>query len=56
MAADSLFELCAGTLDWSVAISDGRISASGERSDLSGLFHELAGFFDQSGWKHRIAE
>jgi Bacterial SCP ortholog len=56
MAADSLFGLCAGTLEWSVAVGDGRISASGERSDLSGLFLQLAGFFDQSGWKHRIAE
>ena len=36
MTADSLFALCAGTLDWSVAVSDGRITASGERSDLSG--------------------
>lgn len=28
-------ELCTGVLDWSTAVSTGRLRASGERSDLS---------------------
>ncbi len=29
--------LCTGTLAWAVAVRDGRVRASGERSDLSGF-------------------
>ena len=38
MGADELFGLIDGSLDWFDATSDGRITASGERSDLSQLF------------------
>ena len=42
MSAEVLFEISAGKIMWSDAIGDGRISASGERSDLSSLFLQLA--------------
>ena len=42
MSADVLFEIAGGKINWQEAISDGRISASGERSDLSALFQQLA--------------
>ena len=41
MSAEVLFEIAAGKINWQEAISDGRISASGERSDISGLFQQL---------------
>jgi hypothetical protein len=41
MSADVLFDISAGKINWPDAISDGRISASGERSDLSALFQQL---------------
>ena len=41
MSADVLFEIAGGKINWQEAISDGRISASGERSDLSALFQQL---------------
>ena len=42
MNADVLFGIVGGKINWPDAISDGRISASGERSDLSALFQQLA--------------
>ena len=42
MSADVLFEISTGKINWISAISDGRISASGERSDLSALFQQLS--------------
>ena len=42
MSADVLFEISAGKINWPYAISDGRISESGERSDLSALFQQLS--------------
>ena len=42
MSAEVLFDISAGKITWSNAIGDGRISASGERSDLSSLFLPLA--------------
>ena len=42
MSAEVLFEISAGKITWPDAIGDGRISASGERSDLSSLFLQLA--------------
>jgi hypothetical protein len=42
MSAEVLFDISAGKISWSDAIGDGRISASGERSDLSKLFLQLA--------------
>ena len=42
MSAEVLFDISAGKISWSDAIGDGRISASGERSDLSSLFLQLA--------------
>ena len=42
MSADVLFDIVGGKINWPDAISDGRISASGERSDLSALFQQLA--------------
>ena len=42
MSADVLFEISAGKINWQEAISDGRISASGERSDISALFQQIA--------------
>jgi hypothetical protein len=42
MSAEVLFAISAGKINWASAISDGRISASGERSDLSALFQQLS--------------
>jgi hypothetical protein len=42
MSAEVLFDISAGKITWPDAIGDGRISASGERSDLSNLFLQLA--------------
>ncbi len=42
MSADVLFDIAGGKINWTDAISDGRISASGERSDISALFQQLA--------------
>ena len=42
MSAEVLFDISAGKITWHDAIGDGRISASGERSDLSSLFLQLA--------------
>ena len=42
MSAEVLFEIAGGKINWQEAISDGRISASGERSDISALFQHLA--------------
>jgi hypothetical protein len=42
MSAEVLFAISSGAITWGDAISDGRISASGERSDLSALFLQLA--------------
>lgn len=42
MGADELFGLLDGSLLWSDGIDDGRITASGERADLSGLFRLAA--------------
>ncbi|MDA0260498.1 MAG: sterol carrier family protein [Actinobacteria bacterium] len=41
MSADVLFDISTGKITWQSAIADGRISASGERSDLSALFQQL---------------
>ena len=38
MGAEELFALIDGSLKWSDGVSDGRITASGERSDLTQLF------------------
>ena len=42
MGADELFGLLDGSLQWSDGIDDGRITASGERADLSALFRLAA--------------
>jgi len=42
MSAEVLFDIASGKINWTDAISDGRISASGERSDLSALFQQLS--------------
>jgi hypothetical protein len=42
MGATELFGLIAGTLEWSDGLRNGRITASGERSDLSQLFQQAA--------------
>ena len=42
MSAEVLFDISTGKISWTSAIADGRISASGERSDLSALFQQLA--------------
>ena len=42
MSAEVLFDISKGKINWTRAISDGRISASGERSDLSALFQQLS--------------
>jgi hypothetical protein len=42
MSAEILFDIAGGKINWTDAISDGRISASGERSDLSALFQQLS--------------
>jgi hypothetical protein len=36
MAPATWLELSSGTLDWTEAVADGRIAATGPRSDLSG--------------------
>jgi hypothetical protein len=41
MSAEVLFDISKGKINWASAISDGRISASGQRSDLSALFQQL---------------
>ena len=41
MSAEVLFDISTGKITWQSAIADGRISASGERSDLSPLFQQL---------------
>ena len=38
MDADTLLALAGGGLSWAEGVAEGRIRASGERSDLSGLF------------------
>ena len=42
MGADEFIALIDGSLEWSDGINDGRITASGERSDLSLLFQLAA--------------
>jgi len=42
MGADEFIGLIDGSLQWADGISDGRITASGERSDLSALFLRAA--------------
>jgi hypothetical protein len=42
MSADVLLAISSGAITWDDAVGDGRISASGERSDLSNLFLQLA--------------
>ena len=42
MGSTELIALLNGSLQWSDGIRDGRITASGERSDLSGLFEQAA--------------
>jgi putative sterol carrier protein len=42
MSAEVLFDISEGKINWTSAIADGRISASGERSDLSALFQQLS--------------
>ncbi len=42
MGADELIALLDGSLEWADGIRDGRITASGERSDLSQLFEQAA--------------
>ena len=42
MSAEVLFDISKGKINWASAIADGRISASGERSNLSALFQQLA--------------
>jgi len=42
MGADELIALIAGSLEWEDGIADGRITASGERSDLSALFRRAS--------------
>ena len=42
MSAEVLFDIAGGKINWPDATSDGRISASGERSDLSALFQQLS--------------
>jgi hypothetical protein len=37
MNAETWFGLATGELDWAEAVADGRIDASGPRSDLSAL-------------------
>ncbi|MDP9183858.1 MAG: sterol carrier family protein [Actinomycetota bacterium] len=34
-------QLCVGTVRWADAVADGRVRASGERSDLSGFFTRM---------------
>ena len=42
MGSDELIALLDGSLEWTDGIRDGRITASGERSDLSQLFERAA--------------
>jgi hypothetical protein len=42
MGADELVGLINGSLEWEDGIADGRISASGERSNLSALFRQAS--------------
>jgi hypothetical protein len=42
MSAEVLISISSGEINWTDAIGDGRISASGERSDLSALFLQLS--------------
>jgi len=42
MGADELIGLIDGSLEWEDGIADGRITASGERSDLSALFRQAS--------------
>ena len=42
MGAEELIGLLDGSLEWADGIRDGRITASGERSDLSQLFQQAA--------------
>lgn len=42
MSADILLAISSGEINWDDAIADGRISASGERSNLSELFLQLS--------------
>ena len=42
MSAEVLFGLLDGSLDWADGIDDGRITASGERSDLSRILQLAA--------------
>ena len=42
MGADELIALIDGSLEWEDGIRDGRITASGERSDLSALFQQAS--------------
>ena len=42
MSAEVLFALIKGTLDWADGIDDGRITASGERSNLSRMLQLAA--------------
>ena len=42
MSAQTLFAITKQEITWRDGISDGRIAASGERSDLSELFLQLS--------------
>jgi len=42
MSAEVLISISSGEINWTDAIGDGRISASGERSNLSALFLQLS--------------
>ena len=42
MSAEILLAISAGAITWEDATADGRITASGERSDLTNLFLKLA--------------
>jgi Bacterial SCP ortholog len=42
MSAETLFDLLNQKIDWATGIENGKISASGTRSDLSDIFHQLA--------------
>jgi hypothetical protein len=42
MSAETLFAITKQEITWRDAIGDGRIAASGERSDLSELFLQLS--------------
>jgi hypothetical protein len=55
MSAAELFALIDGSLEWSDGIDDGRITASGDRSDLSSLFRKVAELARATD-SHRITE